>query len=714
MQNKTRIRAWLVLGVLGLCLSAVGARLYWLDSPRGRETLAGGYVDKRMLGLMNRLLAKGVFQISDSGAVVVKASALEGEVTSPSLRDKVRRYAGAAWLRPGAKGFDPRLFKVSAPRQWAGETILLKGRILDRRGRALAYSELMPQGLRQKRRYPLGGAASQVVGFSHPVYGRLGLEAALASSLEQPVHASAALAGRTVKLSRGGDVLLTLDSKMQRAAYDAMQGKNGAVVILDVATGGILAAAGTPSFDPNQTGRQAWLEARKPNHGKGPLVARAWSRLYPPGSTFKLVVAAAWLEAHLKDGKLPGVRYCGKKDHALNISDLKAHGKMDLHNALVKSCNVYFANLGVKLGPKVRDMAVRFGFNQGLDLLPQLTGSSLLAEPSLAYAGYRYQKEQGVQGVTTSRELKLFKNFRRDYKIAAQCAIGQNLIAATPLQMAMVAQAIANRGELMLPYLVSQMPDPKAPGGERLLPPLSAGRVMDPRTADFLTEAMKDVVKRGTARLIERDLAMPLGFTVAGKNRLRRYRRQERPVPRLVRGFCPGQKPQGGHSGGGGARRPGRQGGRAAGGAHIAGSLEKRQAPGNGPRGPRSEIMNILTRADFGLGAVLERVFNFRPGFMPADLARHLKRAALRGELRTLTGRMAPDHYWVGIAPLEMERLLPIREEIENDLARCLEGFFREEGLGAEMPVKVRLKAAGEQYAGVPEIRSGFGGGGLS
>ena len=310
---------------------------------------------------------------------------------------------------------------------------------------------------------------------------------------------------------------LTLDARMQRAAYRALEGKNGAVVILDVATGGILAAAGTPSFDPNQTERKAWLAARKRSRGKGPLVSRAWARLYPPGSTFKLVVAAAWLESHLEDGKLPGVRYCGKKDHSLNISDLKAHGKMDLHNALVKSCNIYFANLGVGLGPKVREMAARFGFNQGLDLLPQMPGVSLLAEPSLAYASYRYRKEQGLSGQTTSRELKLFKTFTRDYKIAAQCAIGQNLIAATPLQMAMVAQAIANRGELMLPYLVEQIPDPTAPGGVTALPPLSAGRAMSTRTADFLKEAMKDVVKRGTGRLLERDLAMPLGFTAAGK-----------------------------------------------------------------------------------------------------------------------------------------------------------------------------------------------------
>ena len=156
MRNKTRIRAWLVLGVLGLCLSVVGFRLHWLDSPQGRETLAGGFVDQKMLGLMNRLLAKGVFRIRESGAVVVKAALLEGEISSPQLRAKVRRYAGAAWLRPGAKSFDPRLFKVSAPRQWAGKTLMLKGRILDRQGRALAYSELLPQGLKQKRRYPPG------------------------------------------------------------------------------------------------------------------------------------------------------------------------------------------------------------------------------------------------------------------------------------------------------------------------------------------------------------------------------------------------------------------------------------------------------------------------------------------------------------------------------------------------------------------------------
>ena len=124
--------------------------------------------------------------------------------------------------------------------------------------------------------------------------------------------------------------------------------------------------------------------------------------------------------------------------------------------------------------------------------------------------------------------------------------------------------------------------------------------------------------------------------------------------------------------------------------------------------------MNILTMADFGLGALLERVFNFRPGFMPSDLAGHLKREALRGELRTLTGRMAPDRYWVGIDSLEMERLLPIRDDIENDLARCLTGFCREEGLVTDLPIKVRLMAAGHRNSRTPEIRSGFGDGGES
>ena len=352
MRDKTRIRAWLVLGLLGLALAAVGFRLHWLDSPSGRQVLAGGFVDQKMLGTMNRLLAEGVFRIGPRGAVKANAALLEKKITSPSLRARVKRYAGAAWLRPGAKSFDPRLFKVSAPGSSAGGTLLLSGRILDRRGRPLAYSELLPERLRQKRRYPLGGAASQVVGFSHPVYGRLGLEAALASTLKKPLEKGAAMADRPVKLNRGGDVRLTLDSKMQQAAFGALEGKNGAVVILDVATGGILAAAGTPSFDPNRTDRKAWLAARKPDRGRGPLTSRAWARLYPPGSTFKLVVAAAWLESHLEDGRLPAPRYCGKKDHALNISDLKAHGKTDLHRALVKFLQCVFRQPGRGTGAK--------------------------------------------------------------------------------------------------------------------------------------------------------------------------------------------------------------------------------------------------------------------------------------------------------------------------------------------------------------------------
>ena len=106
---------------------------------------------------------------------------------------------------------------------------------------------------------------------------------------------------------------------------------------------------------------------------------------------------------------------------------------------------------------------------------------------------------------------------------------------------------------------------------------------------------------------------------------------------------------------------------------------------------------------------MLERIFNLRPGFMPADLARHLKREAIKGELRTLGGRLAPDCYRVGISPVEMDRLSPIREEIENDLARCLESFFRGEGLKTDLPVRVRLGAGKAGRPGAPEITSGFG-----
>ena len=222
----------------------------------------------------------------------------------------------------------------------------------------------------------------------------------------------------------------------------------------------MVAAAGLPALDPNTEDTETWRQARSRDKGSL-LLSPAWQKRYPPGSCFKLVLAAAWLEAN--PGKQAPVIVCHGYDPALRIHDLRAHGRTGLANAVTHSCNVYFARLGRDLGPKVREMAQLFGFNKQTDLLPRMRDISLAAAPSLAYA---WLSEPGAKG----GGLRLFNTFKRDKKVAAQCAIGQNLVSATCLQMAMVVQGIANKGLLMPPHLVSAFQDP-ADGAWRELSP---------------------------------------------------------------------------------------------------------------------------------------------------------------------------------------------------------------------------------------------------
>ncbi len=488
------------LAVLGLALllglAAVGVRMWWLQVRTQAEVLARPYQDRRTLALMERLRIEGVLSPSPQGRVKVDTRRLDRAVGRVRAR-RIRRLAARARLYPGQKRFDPMLLGIRAPQRRRFGPLVLRGRFLDRRGRLLARGGPILPGL---RRYPLGPCAQPVLGFWHPVFGERGLEAALEPVLTTPVNV-----GEPVRLAdgrtacSGGDVYLTLDARMQKRLWDIMESRVGAAVVLDVSTGAVLAAVSRPAFDPNSTDPAAWRRARR--EGRGRLLrSRAWEELYPPGSTFKLVTAAAWLEDHPLEREPAPVEYCPGRDRRLNISDISPHGSVDLAEALVRSCNVYFARLGTRLGPRVRAMAERLGFNHGWDLLPQLGTISLPVQASLAYARYRYRRRSSPVGTRVERSLERFHSFRRDPKIAAQCAIGQNLVAATPLQMAVVAQAIANRGFLVPPHLALALGDPNRQDAFQALDPPCGRRVMSPATAVFLTRAMVEVMRRGTGR----------------------------------------------------------------------------------------------------------------------------------------------------------------------------------------------------------------------
>ncbi|WJV49554.1 peptidoglycan D,D-transpeptidase FtsI family protein [Streptomyces flavofungini] len=344
--------------------------------------------------------------------------------------------------------------------------------------------------LAYKRTYKDGPLYSAVTGYSSQVYGATQLEGIYKDVLDGTDNRlKNPLDTLTNKRADPGDVLTTIDPAVQKAAYKALGDKKGAAVAVDPKTGKILGMVSTPSYDPSKisgsTDGDAW-KALTSDEDK-PMVNRALRQPLPPGSTFKLVVAAAALESGLYgsvDEKtaspdpytLPGTRTVLKNENASAPC-----ADATIRTALRYSCNNVFAKMAVDLGQdKVKAQAEKFGFNADkLDVPVRAAKSSY---PS------------GMDKAQT-----------------ALTGIGQFDVTATPLQMALVSAAIANGGELASPHMVSKVTDADGnvlrdygDGGSK--------RVMSAGTAEGLQSAMRTVVEEGTGTNAKID-----GAVVGGK-----------------------------------------------------------------------------------------------------------------------------------------------------------------------------------------------------
>lgn len=358
----------------------------------------------------------------------------------------------------------------------AKESAVRRGEIFDRQGQPLAIWQ--EDG---KRHYPLGAAGGHPVGYYSRILGAAGAESWFATTLlgqEGSLRVRNAwleLAGRK---GQGYQVQLTLEAGLQELGYRLLQGRKGAVVALDPLTGEILALVSSPGFDP-ETIEQDW--DKYAGDGNSPLFNRAVAGTYPPGSTFKLVVAAAVLEADpgLKDRQFYCPGYIDIEGRRLTCS--RAHEQVDLTQAIAYSCNVVFAQLGLETGEEaLRQQARAFGFEQALLENVPVKPSSLGHSPMTA---------NGL----------------------AETAIGQGQVLVTPLQMAVLAGAIANDGVLVAPSLLRG----RATGDmdfSLLNTRPGATRVMSRETAAFLQQAMVGTVAYGTGWQ-----AQLSGVEVAGK-----------------------------------------------------------------------------------------------------------------------------------------------------------------------------------------------------
>jgi peptidoglycan glycosyltransferase len=347
--------------------------------------------------------------------------------------------------------------------------------------KAIASSVATDDRLKYQRNYAQGPLYAPATGFYSIVYGASGIEAeenSILAGTDDSLFVRRVIDQLTGEQVKGGSVQLTLNAKAQKAAYDGLRGRKGAVVAIEPSTGAILALVTSPSYNPNvlsshDTAKVRAASERLNANPDKPMLNRALRETYPPGSTFKLVTASAALESG-KFRRDTNVYNGARLDLPQTDSDLpnfdgqqcSASGRATLEDALKRSCNAAFGKVGLDLGAAaVREQAEKYGFNSRFEV-PMITARS------------RFPTDPNPPQT-------------------AQSAIGQFDVRATPLQMAMVAATIGNRGVLMNPFLVREVraPDLSVLHTTR---PDEVREVISPQTADTLGQMMVTVVEEGT------------------------------------------------------------------------------------------------------------------------------------------------------------------------------------------------------------------------
>ncbi|MGI5166176.1 peptidoglycan D,D-transpeptidase FtsI family protein [Spirillospora sp. CA-253888] len=336
------------------------------------------------------------------------------------------------------------------------------------------------------------------------------------------------------KKPEGADLELTLNTAAQRTAYARLkaqtsQGRRGGVAVIDIKTGAVVVLASFPSFDPNEVAPQTGLkggrrlEALDAQTGVvKPLIDNAMSQTFPPGSTFKIVTSAIAMDSgklnsqsQVPTGQLilpeSGQRLPNSHDTG------QCGGTATLRGAFAESCNTTFGKLAMDMGiEQLNQGATKFGFNR------------------------KFEIEPDVQPAESDVPIEFFdpatkKKIRTGQDGTARSGIGQENVRATPLQMAMVAAAVANNGKIMKPYLVERA---RAKDQSELYKaqPQEYAQAMKADTADQLADMMRAVVTEGTAK----NLAQ---FGIAGKTGTAEQGEGD-PNARWFVGFAPMNKPR--------------------------------------------------------------------------------------------------------------------------------------------------------------------------
>jgi peptidoglycan glycosyltransferase len=398
-----------------------------------------------------------------------------------------------------------------------------RGPIVSADGVILARSIPTNDEFERQRVYPPETAHlfSHIVGYQSISFGSVGVEK----------EYSRALAGRDIEITTRnladafagrevvGTVVLTTEREAQQAAADGLAGRRGSVVVLDVQTGAIVAAYSNPTFDPNLLATHDLERAQAARalyllDSTNPMLARTWRELYPPGSTFKVATTGITIEDNVDVDKVfPFIR---ELDLPLTNETLENFGGArcggTLLESFVVSCNTTFGQVGLDLGERLATGVERFAINTdppGSDLDP---------------------------GIATSIG-PLPGTFVTEAPTFAQAAIGQGRVAVTPLEMALIAEAVATGGVILEPHVLDRVEDPDGRVVDRY-GTKEARRAMSVETAATVRDFMVQVVQRGTGTAAQ----IP-GVTVAGKTGTAQTVEGEDPHAWFI-AFAPAEQPR--------------------------------------------------------------------------------------------------------------------------------------------------------------------------
>lgn len=377
-----------------------------------------------------------------------------------------------------------------------------------------ADGEILAQTLEtedaETREYPYKEVFAHVVGYT--AKGKTGIEELenynlINSNISERDKIDNELAG--IK-NPGNDVYTTLDTALQQAAYDALGAYQGAIVVTEVKTGRILAMVSKPDYDPNRIA-QVWDQIST-DTDQAALVNRVTQGLYPPGSTFKIVTALAYIRQYPDQWQSYRYQCSGayiNGENRINCYHGTVHGNVSFMTSFAKSCNASFANIGMQLDKKEFQNTINgLLFNQELPVpLPYNKTSVLLSADSA---------DEDV----------------------IQTSIGQGKTQITPMQLNLITAAVANGGTLMQPVLVDKVVSAE----DKVLEenkPKKYRQLMTQTEAQILTSLMEDVVKEGTGRGLKNQ-----PYTAAGKTGSAEFNDEKADSHAWFTGFAPVEDPE--------------------------------------------------------------------------------------------------------------------------------------------------------------------------